>query len=56
VELGGVAGLCCAVMIFKQVRAPVLIGVSSWIELLSAVIVRIRHKGIFKVSGRHDFV
>jgi hypothetical protein len=27
VKLGSVVGLCCAVMIFQQVRAPVLIGV-----------------------------
>jgi hypothetical protein len=56
VELKSVTSLSCAVMIFQQVRASILIGVRSGLEIVSAVTIRIRHKGSSRVSGRHEFV
>ena len=55
-ELGGVVGLCDALMIFQQVRGPVLIAVCSWPDLLSAVLVQIGLKVKFEISGRHEVV
>jgi hypothetical protein len=56
VELGGVVGSCCALMIFQQVRGPILIVVCPWPELLSAENIRIGLKFNFRFSGSHKFV